>query len=146
MDIMEILQGMSEEERTQFLSQLGVDLGGEQEALTQQMAQAQALRGTPGPRGRRAGGTFVAANPLEFLGAGLKQYQGGQQVQDIQGQQADVRQRGGDIRSQIMAMLAKQGTQPAGPVPGAMPASGMMPMPQPGSAEYDALQQKYGKF
>jgi hypothetical protein len=55
--------------------------GGEdrQAALQQQMEVADQLRNTPLPEGRGYGGVYTAANPLEFLGSGLKQYQGWKQ-------------------------------------------------------------------
>ena len=48
----------------------------EQAALDKQMATADELRKTAMPEGRGYGGVFTAANPLEFVGSGIKQYKG----------------------------------------------------------------------
>lgn len=48
----------------------------EQAAIDQQMATADELRKTAMPEGRGYGGVFTAANPLEFIGTGIKQYKG----------------------------------------------------------------------
>ena len=44
--------------------------------LSDQQAIADELRGTAAPGMHTAGRVSVAANPLEFLGAGVKQYRG----------------------------------------------------------------------
>lgn len=41
---------------------------GDQLQMTDQQAQAQALRAAPGPEGRSSGRVYTAANPLEVLG------------------------------------------------------------------------------
>jgi hypothetical protein len=41
---------------------------GDQLEMTDQQAQAQALRAAPGPEGRSSGRVYTAANPLEVLG------------------------------------------------------------------------------
>ena len=58
-----------------YMSQLQ---GQEEQAgdIQQQMAQAQSLIDTPIPEGRNSGRVYTAANPLEVIGAGIKQYKG----------------------------------------------------------------------
>ena len=106
MDIMSLMQGMSEEEQRALMEALGIDYGAESDALSGQLAQADQLRNTPMPEGRQAGNVYQAANPLEFLGAGMQQYQGGQDAQRIEGEMSGVRQQGADNRTQIMQILA----------------------------------------
>ena len=67
----EILQYLSPEE----LADLGI-IPEQQQALEQQMAQANALRGAPLPEGRQAGGRFIAASPLEMLGGVAQRFAG----------------------------------------------------------------------
>lgn len=74
------------EEDPDFLSQYGGALlpymsqmqGAEEQAgdIAQQQAIAQNLADTELPEGRGFGRVYTAANPLEFLGAGIKQYRG----------------------------------------------------------------------
>jgi hypothetical protein len=53
--------------------------------LERQLAKADALRSLEGgPEGRQAGRVYVAANPLEFLGKGIQQYQGRKQAQSLE--------------------------------------------------------------
>lgn len=55
----------------------------EMDSLKEQMAQAQALRGTPTPEGRDSGRVYTAANPLEHIGAGIQRYRAGKEVRDL---------------------------------------------------------------
>lgn len=55
----------------------------ELDELDRQLSEANALRDTPLPEGRQAGRTFVAANPLEFIGAGIKQFKGNRDIKRI---------------------------------------------------------------
>lgn len=61
-----------------------------------QLAQAQALRNTAMPESRQAGRVVVAANPLEFIGAGLKQYAGAKQEKAAREQAAALRKTIGE--------------------------------------------------
>lgn len=63
----------------------------ELEQLLRRQAQYQGQRQSPKPQGRMVGRTFIAANPLEHLAAGLRQYGGikgdqqvGEQIQQLQ--------------------------------------------------------------
>ena len=62
----------------------------EQAAIDQQMATADELRKTAMPEGRGYGGVFTAANPLEFIGTGIKQYKGMKE----RGKEAEVDDKG----------------------------------------------------
>jgi hypothetical protein len=69
-----------------------LELGG----LEEQMARAEALRGTATPEGRDSGRVYTAANPLEHLGTGIQRYRAGKRMQDLEGKQGEVRARIGE--------------------------------------------------
>jgi len=100
---------MPEEERKLLLEQLGMDYGGQADVLDPQMTAAQGLRDTPMPEGRSVRGGYTAANPLEFVGAGMQKYQGQQQLKDLQGQQTALRGKGNDLRTKFMTQLLRGG-------------------------------------
>jgi hypothetical protein len=81
----------------------------ELEGLMEQRVRANALRDTATPEGRQAGRTFVAANPLEFLGAGIKQYKGGKESKKLDTQVGDVRKKIGGKQGTYTKEAAKQG-------------------------------------
>ena len=61
------------------LAKLARDYQGEQAAAAQQSRQGMEMSGAQTPRGTQTGGrygTYVAANPLEHLATGLRQYKG----------------------------------------------------------------------
>lgn len=68
------MQDLSDEDLAQLI-QLGV-IPEEQAQLLKQQQQAQMLQQRPGPEMRSNGRVQTAANPLEFIGAGLQQYAG----------------------------------------------------------------------
>ena len=69
------MQELSDDDLAQLI-QLGV-IPEEQAQLMKQAQQAQMLQQRPGPQMRGEGGRVqTAANPLEFIGAGLQQYAG----------------------------------------------------------------------
>ena len=78
-----------------------------QKLLAKQLAAAQALRGTAMPRGRDTGKMYVAANPMEMLGATIDRTTGRQREADLMGQQQALvegkeqsrRQLGGEIQA-----------------------------------------------
>jgi len=78
------LNGMaSDEERQAFLMEYAKDhgvMGGQAQG---RMDRADALR-TDSPKGRYAGGMYVAANPLEHIGAGMQNYQAQKQYKSGQ--------------------------------------------------------------
>jgi hypothetical protein len=67
-------QEMSDDELQQLIA-LGI-IPEEQAQLLKQQQQAQMLQQRPGPEMRGNGRVMTAANPLEFVGAGLQQYAG----------------------------------------------------------------------
>ena len=61
------------------LAKLARDYQGEQAAAARQSSQGMEMSGTPTPQGTQTGGrygTYVAANPLQHLASGLRQYKG----------------------------------------------------------------------
>lgn len=61
-------------------------------AMEDQIARAQALRdANVTPEGRNAGRVFVAANPLEHLGKGIKDYQYGKRERELEADAATKR-------------------------------------------------------
>ena len=84
-------------EQIDALMELGV-LQGDIGTLDRQLAQAEQLRATPDARGRYAGRTFVAANPLEHVATGLDRIRGERDIardprrrRDIAEEQARLR-------------------------------------------------------
>jgi hypothetical protein len=86
--------------------------------LGQQMQQANALRGTPMPEGRRAGGTFVASNPLEMIGAVGMRMKGGRDARGVEEQQrALIEQLRGGLKSGAMLGARERMGAPQAPTP-----------------------------
>jgi len=111
----------------------------QQEALLNERrkAYAQQLQGVQAPQGRMVGNTFVAANPLEYLAAGLRgvgALQGQEQAnQELQGLQTKRK----DANASAMANYLRQ----LGGAQENKPADGMGPVQQ---AEAPNLQGAYG--
>jgi hypothetical protein len=111
----------------------------QQEALLaeRRKAYAQQLQGVQAPQGRMVGNTFVAANPLEYLAAGLRgvgALQGQEQAnQELQGLQTKRK----DANASAMANYLRQ----LGGAQENKPADGMGPVQQ---AEAPNLQGAYG--
>ena len=62
--------------------------GAQERALARSLARANELRKTPAPEGLNpTGRVYTAANPLEFLAAGLDRYQGETQTRDYERKQ-----------------------------------------------------------
>jgi hypothetical protein len=70
-------------EQLQALLLEGSAYGEEMSDLEKQQMMADALRMEASPEGRSAGRVYVAANPLEHIGAGIKQYQGKKQSEEL---------------------------------------------------------------
>lgn len=68
----------------------------ENESLSDQMAQAEALRGAPAPEMRGGGRVTTAANPMEFIGRGITQYRQGRKIEDLRKRQEANRGRIGE--------------------------------------------------
>lgn len=77
--------------RELLLSAYGDQL--EMSELDRQLQQANALRETGMPEGRQAGRVYTAANPLEFLGAGIKQYAGMRDAKRIEDERKEIRDK-----------------------------------------------------
>jgi hypothetical protein len=81
-------EGYTEDQIRMILSLGG--LNAETGQLDKQQKYADKLRGTEIPEGRQVGNVYVAANPLEFIGAGMKQYAGKQQNDNLIQQQKQL--------------------------------------------------------
>lgn len=76
-------------EQLQALIELGI-MPEELAGLDEQLAQADALRGTPMPEGQMAGRVFVAPNPLQYLAAGMDRYRGARDAKELRGQRKEL--------------------------------------------------------
>ncbi len=85
------VQDLSDEDIAQLI-QLGV-IPEEQAALLKQQQQAQMLQQRPGPEMRGNGRVQTAANPLEFIGAGLQQYAGMRKEKQATGKLDELRKQ-----------------------------------------------------
>ena len=65
-------------------------------ALEKQLEQANALRETAMPEMRGNGRVQTAANPLEFIGAGIKQYKGMKKSKELEEGLGGIRKRIGE--------------------------------------------------
>jgi len=81
-------QGYTEEQIASILGLAG--LSSEEMDMKRQQEEADALRATPGPEGRTAGNIYQAANPMEHIGAGMKQYAGMRQSQDLEARRPEI--------------------------------------------------------
>ena len=109
--------------------------------LAEQMGTAEALRDTPGAKGRQAGRVYVAANPLEHLSTLVKRRQGNKEVARVNEErdaaltrEEQARQAGGVAeiiaRRQLIDSLRRPPPQSAAPAPQPSPPS--PPPPAPG--------------
>lgn len=110
-------------EEIQALADLGISQDEIAELMGREQNAMSAARGSS-PQGRYAGGTFQAANPLEFLGEGIRRWRGGNAVEDLRGQIGDKRAEQAQTRAEMMRRILG----PTG-APGAPPA-GQVPVPQ----------------
>jgi len=78
-----------------------------QALLMEQMRRAQALASTPGAQGLHAGGTFVAASPLEHLGVALNRTLGQIQQGSITGAQRKLIEADQATREGIARIMAE---------------------------------------
>ena len=110
------LDALTDEE----LDKLYRDYAGEEETNLEQLAEAEALRGTAGPQGRQIGRMYLAANPLEHMGTLANRGVGSYQAQQARDNRAGM---GTDKQSALMA-LAKSRRGGAAPVTGGGAMSG----------------------
>jgi len=129
--------GLTEDQIAQLM-QLGV-LQEEKGITSKELEMAQQLRQTPGPRGRYSGRSFIAPNPMEYLGRGIDRIRGSYESQQATERMRENAQKQASLRQQFLQALLKgqQQQRPASPqVPGATPgimpqqptAQGMFPM------------------
>lgn len=59
--------------------------------LDRQLAAAEALRNAEGPQMRSGGRVTTAANPLEFLGAGIQKFRAGRAAKKLEGERKEKR-------------------------------------------------------
>lgn len=97
------------EEKEKVLQRLSMDYQGQGDIANEQMATAQALRGTATPEGRQAGRTYVAANPLEHIASGMKQYQGKQQMDEALARKKELSDMQGKGLQEVMASQLRSG-------------------------------------
>lgn len=104
------------------------------EALQKQLAQAQMLQGTQMPGMRGNGRVMTAANPLEFVGAGLQQYAGKRQAGAAQGKIDDLRKQQLQARqlfaNRTLDTPFRRASQPFIQQQEVNPANVPMPMPK----------------
>ncbi len=85
------IQELSDEDLAKLV-ELGL-IPEQQAQLAKQMQQAQMLQQRPGPEMRGNGRVQTAANPLEFIGAGLQQYAGIRKEKDLQKKLDDLQKQ-----------------------------------------------------
>lgn len=77
------------DEQIRQLMELGI-IPDQQSALQDQMRMAQELRYNNAPEMRGNGRVQTAANPLEFLAAGMQSYKAGKELEEIKKRQAEL--------------------------------------------------------
>lgn len=106
------LENLSEED-IKLLMELGI-IPEQMGQLDKQMGIAEGLRNTPNPEMRYAGRVNVAANPLEFIGKGLREYAGIRDMKNIQKQKDDLIRQQSEARNRyVQAYLNPKGRMPA---------------------------------
>ena len=101
-DFMAQFKNMPPEQQQQIMTRLTTDYAGQRDVADEQLATAQALRNTSGPEGRQAGRVFVAANPLEHIGAAYKQRQGAQQYDEALARKKELSEMYGEGIKDVM--------------------------------------------
>lgn len=85
------VQELSDEDLAKLAALSGIS---EEEAmLAKQLQQAQMLQQRQGPQMRGNGRVQTAANPLEFVGAGLQQYAGMRREKELMGKMDELRKQ-----------------------------------------------------
>lgn len=108
---MENFDDLSEEEIQQLI-QLGI-IPEQQGILAQQIAQANALRNSPGPEMRGNGRIQTAANPLEFLAKGMQEYKTTKELKELRKQQQDALQEQVRGRRTFLSALNRNRSAPS---------------------------------
>lgn len=120
---------MSQDDIHQMLS--AGEFSGKQALIAQQMKQAQALRDTAMPEGRRAGGMYIAANPLETAAAAVKQGLGAHMAGALNAQSTGLLTDQTNARQTYFDILRKRALGGGGQPPG-MGGGDMTGVPQGG--------------
>lgn len=105
-------EGDLSEEDLQQLMALGI-IPDQQSGLQDQLAQAQKLRygSMPGMRGE-GGRVQTAANPLEFLVAGVQGYKAGKDITKLRKEQQDLLKQQAEARKLFFKRLRGPGQTP----------------------------------
>lgn len=112
------LDAMAPGEREAFISDLLADYGGMENRIGGQEDYATEMRNTGTPGMRDTGRFTVAANPLEFLGAGLRRYQGDRDTRRVEEERRENSARRENALRALFSMRAGGGG-------GGAPAGGM---------------------
>ena len=112
-------------EYLEMLAQMGVSESQIAE-IRERMGRAEEMRDAPGPEGREAGGTYVAANPLEHIANLVGKYRGGKAMQ--QGRR-DMDIEMASQQGRIGRVMADYSNREAGGAP-----MSTRPQPYPGAA------------
>ena len=75
--MMERIRQLPPEEQQAAMMGMYQDYQGQEGVISEQLAQANALRGQGGPQGVQAGSQYVAASPLSHLARGVERFKGG---------------------------------------------------------------------
>jgi len=81
----------------------------EQAAIDEQMAQADELRNARGGGGRGYGGVYTAENPMEEIGALIKQYEGNKERKGLLKEGKALRTKTNDARADIVNAIRNRG-------------------------------------
>jgi hypothetical protein len=136
-DLRAWLDSVPPEERKAMLESLFASYAERGEQLDVEQDRADVLRETPGPQMYNAGRFKVAANPLEFLGAGAQRGVGEYQANKVAtGREAMASQKEQALQKLVAEILRRKtgptpplpAGAPTGPIggPGAYPPSGVM--------------------
>lgn len=101
---------MSEDELAQLV-QLGV-IDENMAENARQMKLAEQLRYQGMPEGRNSGRIYTAANPLEFLGTGLQQYQAMKRQKELEKQRGEMQGKQTQARGTYWDLLRGQRQKP----------------------------------
>ncbi len=102
--------GIDEETLAQLM-ELGV-LDDQGNILDQQIQQASALRGSPGPQGRQAGNFYMAANPLEHAAHALQGYKAQNDMEEMRKAQQEMLTKQTEGRKKFAEQLLGGQQQP----------------------------------
>lgn len=108
-DFMSWFEGLPPDQKEALIAQLGRDYGSEGATLDADKARAEALRNAPVPLGRRAGGMYHAANPLEHIGAAIRRYKGARQSEAVDESRSKLQADKQDMLSKLIRGMGTLG-------------------------------------